>query len=350
VLDSRGEKVLSSTRSPDRDALLHVTASIQIKIMKTPIPPAKKTASAAWAPLAALTGLLLALPCAMQAQFDDFNDGNADGWTPYAPLANLGVPAYFTFPNGGYRIETRNVTGSSQNPGRAGSFRQDLYENFYVAVDLVKWKDDTRQAFGVLARVSNVGLGTTIGYSFTYERGSGPTATSGAVDISRLDGEVPSGIQDTSSTSIHLDTNKTYRMVFLGKGSALEGRIYELPNTTTPLIVIQANDGTYGGGYCGLVIYDNTGGNGVADATFDNYLAAAQEPPRLSLWLMPETQEVMLAWPVEISSFRLESSPTLPAAAGDWTSLGYGNDLGNGYRGVLDNAAWGNKFYRLVTP
>jgi hypothetical protein len=323
----------------------------QMKIMKTAIPSTKRLIPAGWIGCSALAVLLLAGPGALLAQSDDFSSGNDLNWTHYAPLEAFGIHTVFGFPNGRYRIQTMQYTGDKGNPGRAGSIRQGpdyLYWDFYVAVDVVSWKDDTRQAFGVLGRVDNLGLGTTTGYAFTYERGSGVTPTSGALDISRLDGENPTSIQGPGSTSIHFDPEKTYRMVFVGKGSAFEGRIYGLPDTSTPLIVIRATDTTYPAGYSGLVIYDNSsGGTGLADATFDNYLAAAQEPPRLTIWPRPETQEVLVGWPVEATIFMLQGSTELPA---NWSDLGRGDDLGNGYRGVLDGAASGNKFYRLVVP
>ncbi len=37
---------------------------------------------------------------------DDFNDGNDVGWTRYNVLAQVGFPATYSFPNGGYRMET----------------------------------------------------------------------------------------------------------------------------------------------------------------------------------------------------------------------------------------------------
>ena len=36
----------------------------------------------------------------LNAQSDDFDDGNDNGWTKANPLADLGVPATWTFPNG----------------------------------------------------------------------------------------------------------------------------------------------------------------------------------------------------------------------------------------------------------
>lgn len=289
--------------------------------------------------------LIIAAAAWVQAQSDDFNDGDDEGWSPYAPLVPLGIPTVFSFPSGGYRIQTTVATGNPNNPGRAGSLRMDVsYSDFYVAVDVVNWLDSTRQAFGVLGRIGTPGLGETAGYAFTYERGSGVTPTSGGVDISRLDGENPSTIS-SGENSIHLNPAKDYRIVFLGKGSALEGRIYELPNIKTPLITMTANDDRYGSGSCGLVVYDNSGGGGVTDATFDNYLALSEEPPVLTLSHTPGELPVRVSWPIRFEGFRLEWSPVLPAI--EWTEEGDVLWTDSEWYFVGDSDA-GNKFFRLI--
>src|SRR5438045_8216546 len=62
------------------------------------------------------------LPRGIQAQSDDFNDGNDNGWTRYDPLGDAGVgpQATFTFPDGGYRIR---ATKSPLLPAQAGVAR-----------------------------------------------------------------------------------------------------------------------------------------------------------------------------------------------------------------------------------
>lgn len=312
--------------------------------LTSPIKPCRQRCARWW-------GLILlsaALPVLLRAATDDFNDGDDDAWTPYAPLAPYGVTTDFSFPNGGYRIQTLVPSGMPSNPGRAGSLREDLnLSDFYVAVDVVGWNDTTRQAFGVLGRVSHLGLGQTRGYAFTYERGSGVTPTSGGLDISRLDNEVPTGIH-SGTYSIHFDPAKDYRLVFLGRGAYLEGRVYELPNLTTPLITVPATDSTYPTGHCGLVVYDNSGGGGLTDATFDNFYFADQEAPRLSISL-GAFPDVIVRWPLEATGFMLQWSPTLPATS-PWTDLGWGDDLGDGYWSVYENAENGTRFYRLYKP
>src|SRR5262245_58474421 len=60
------------------------------------------------------------------AQKDDFDDKNDNGWTQYDPIRSaIGFPvATFSFPNGGYRIETvRSPAPAQVGPSRAGSVR-----------------------------------------------------------------------------------------------------------------------------------------------------------------------------------------------------------------------------------
>ena len=212
----------------------------------------------------------------------------------------------------------------------------------------MNWDDTVRQAFGILARVGTPGLGTTTGYAFTYERGSGVTPTSGDLDISRLDGEVPHGVP-TGPSSIHLDPTKHYRFVFIGTASTLEGRVYELPNTTTPLISILGGDGTYPSGTAGLVVYDNSGSSGPInpDATFDNYVALVEEPPpRPPLsYELNGFGEFIVRWPSSASGFMLQSNPTL--ATNTWTTITDGISQSGDMYQYYDFPVTGIKLFRL---
>jgi hypothetical protein len=309
--------------------------------------------------LAAVLAALLtaAMPFAVRGQSDDFNDRNDNGWTRYSPFTPFGAPAQFFFTNGGYRIRAALSPNPSQlGPPRAGSFREDIiYTNFYIAVDIVNWDDTVRQAFGLLARVNNPGLGTTIGYAFTYDRGSGVTMTSGDTDLSAIicqpgvSCEIPTGIV-TGPSAIHLDPTKDYRFVFIGQGPNLEGRIYELPNTSTPVLGIMGVDSRYESGYGGLVVYDNTGSapDIQPDVTFDNYFATDVEPPRLTLTDL-SFGDIKMSWPSPSTGFRLQASPVLPAAP--WTDIFENEIFDDGQtRAYFTSTTTGNRFFRLAKP
>ena len=149
------------------------------------------------------------------AEADDFDDGNDAGWTRYNPLSGFGVPGVFSFPNGGYRIQTTapSPNPAALGPGRAGTYRTTAYTDFYISVDIVNWNDSVPQASGILARIGTPGLGTTKGYAFTWSRGT--TSTSGDMDISRITAETATGALDEQSANdrYHFVPGRKYRMV-----------------------------------------------------------------------------------------------------------------------------------------
>ena len=211
----------------------------------------------------------------VQAQSDNFNDGNDAGWTHYDPFAAFGASATFSVTtNGEYRIQS----ALSPNPGvlgpsRAGSLRNDVtYTDFSVSYDVVNWDNSLNQAFGVLGRVTQLGLGTTDGYALTY-------STGGSIDLSKITGETPSGL---GSASVTLSPANDYRFVFTGTGSTLVGQVFNLADLSTPLATVTGTDSTYASGVAGFVVFDNTGASR-ADATLDNYAATVPEPSSLAL-------------------------------------------------------------------
>lgn len=288
--------------------------------------------SASNARLALLLGAALVLPIQhlqAQLQTDDFNDGNDAGWTRYNPFAAIGASGFvnWSFTNGGYRIRTTvaSPAPTEAGPGRGSSLRSETYSNFYLAVDIVDWNNSLPQSAGLLARVQNAGLGTTTGYAFTWNRGNPSSDTSGDVDISRITREEPTEVSVGGSDRIHLEPGKKYRMVFIGRGENLEGRIYEYPDLVTPKLAVSGQDSgataPYLSGVGGLVIYDNSpGSSNVCDVTFDNFYASDIEPPRLHLQdLFFDSWE--LYWSTESTEFVLQSSTVLPGTPSDWTDL-----------------------------
>ena len=271
-------------------------------------------------PALALCFALVGSSTNLFGQTDDFNDGNDTGWVRYDPLAAFGLRATFSFPNGGYRIQTTYLTGMAENPGRAGTVLTNVYSDFYASVDVVDWDETVPQSFGLLARVGTVGLQTTTGYAFTWDRGNPTNATAGDVDISTITGEAPDGVSVTGSDSIHFEKGKKYRMVFIGRGAELEGRIYELPNVETPVIAIIGTDSTYPSGQNGMVVFDNSGGQNKTDATFDNFYATDIEPPRIGMQ-NDFFGSYTLSWPAEASRFVLQSSTVLTGTETDWTDV-----------------------------
>lgn len=226
-----------------------------------------------------LSALLLSVPLVhAQTIVDNFDDGNAVGWTQVNPLGN----ASYTFPDGNrYRIQAAiSPDPGTMGPARAGALRTDTtFADFTITVDLLDWDNSssTHQAIGILARAGQIGAGTTDGYFLHYD----PYGSSGhsRLWIDGLTDETP--FVNNSVAMSPLDGAQDYRLEFIGAGSLLTGRLYALNNLATALYEVTLSDPTYLTGYAGLLVTDQGAlqtGNQSADATFDNFSAVAAIP------------------------------------------------------------------------
>jgi hypothetical protein len=298
----------------------------------------------------ALAGCCLAsLPASAAQLRDDFNDGNDTGWVRYDPIATAtGLPQNtFSFPSGAYRLEAKPTPNATLGPGRVGSLRTDLpVADFELSVDLVNWNDSLSQAMALVARVQTPGPGTTKGYVFGYVSGAGHYA-----QIVRLNNEGTASIAGSLPFPYVLDTSKDYRMVFRGRGSQLEGRIFELPNLVDPIISVAAVDNSFTEGNCGLIAFslNRTVPEGV-DVTFDNFAGVDTIPPTLEI-IDRGFGLVEMRWPGEAAAFKLESSDTLPGTS--WTPV---DESRIEYFANIDryiyqhDASTGSRFFRLRLP
>lgn len=223
-----------------------------------------------------LSIFLIVSPAPAGAQTDDFNDGNAAGWTPYRPLDAVGGSASLTVTGGAYvLVSDPSPNAAAYGPARCGSVRLDKsYGTFCVMVDISNWDPAEDTSMGILARLQpGIGIGATDGYAFTYH------GKDNDVQISRIDNEAPTDLSGTPD--ITLSPGNSYRMVFFGIGTHLEGRIYDLNDLVNPLVTAVGMDATYSQGNCGLVVFasDNTR----TSATFDNYNAGPGTPPPLTV-------------------------------------------------------------------
>jgi hypothetical protein len=223
----------------------------------------------------------------LAAVVDDFNDGNDTGWTHYEPLAAFGSGGTYQVVNGQYRLAslTPSPDPGALGPGRVGSIRNDAnYTDFVASIDLIDWDTGLNQAFGLLARVTTPGLGTTNGYALSY-------ATNGDLDITLLTGELTDDLDQ--GVDVSLDPAKDYRLVFEGHGPNLTGKLFDLENLATPIAVTHASDRTWTSGTTGVFVYDNTRtASATADATFDNFSANDAPPadPTVAYWRFEEGQ------------------------------------------------------------
>ncbi len=241
--------------------------------------PFRSFSSLAFSPLTLLLGVTVA-----QAQtiIDDFNTGSDSAWTHVDPLAN----SSYSFPGGNtYRIQTASPSPGTVGAARAGAIREDAtFGDFDITVDLLSWDNSssTHQSIGIVARVSDVGAGTTDGYFFHYD----PVGSNGhsSLWIETITDEVPTSINSQQIAA--LDPALGYRLEFSGTGDNLTGRVYALSDLSTVLYEIDAIDSIYTSGFSGLLVADQgrlQTGNQSADATFDNFSVTAVPEPGTSV-------------------------------------------------------------------
>ena len=285
---------------------------------------------------------------------DNFNDGNDTAptvaWAHYDPISDAVGFAQntWTFPGGNsYRLQAPvQAFDPALGQGRVASLAPGVQTDFRMAIDIVNWDDTIGANIGVLARVGTPGLGTTTGYTFTYD-------SSGAenIDVSRITGEAPTGLSLAGHKDMKMIPGNSYRLVFSGKGSELRTLVFELPNTMIPLIDCVVTDATYASGVQGLVGSARNAGSTV-DVTFDNYSDTPLAAPAVSVAVgSTPGGNITVSWPGNLECiWVLESSPAVGAGA-VWTDVPLVNVAyaagKNTYTGATPMAASGNTYYRL---
>ena len=252
--------------------------------------------------------------------FDDSNDTlPAPAWNHYDPI-KAGFPAYsgntFNFPGDPYGGNNYELYAPpSPNPAGLGgartmAYRPEVYTNFNITADLMPgWagggggNGTNVQVMGLAARLNNIttapGAGQLNGYMFAYMNcdQSAPSAfTHNVLIIVRLDHEnyadIPGSGNGPAGTcylrnTLNLDNSLAYRFQFIGKGTHLEGRVYALTDTNTPLAVLDANTAgdsvRWTNGLCGIIggnVNDGAGHAyaGSVDMIWDNYTASYHSP------------------------------------------------------------------------
>ena len=224
-----------------------------------------------------------------QVIFDDFNDGNDDGWEQFSPLDMVGASSVFSFPdvgdgNKGYRLFSQAPPVPDAGPGRSFTYRTPVYSDFYAAVDVLDWVNDVDQAFGLLLRVDNIGLGQTTGYVLNYD----PQQASGnraQIHFKSVTGEA--AVDTIGAADITLETGHDYRIVAEVAGNTFTGKVYDHLDLSQPVVIYSGVDETYSEGMAGLFNYYRGGEAtdsdiGIADSTFDNYYTSAETPAAIA--------------------------------------------------------------------
>lgn len=219
----------------------------------------------------------VSLPFESRGQTDNFDDGDDAGWSRHDRTGT----ATFSFPDGGYQIQGVYVDSAPL----VLSTRSEDYTNFYAAVDLVAWDDNTitnaRSAIGLAFRAADIGIGTTrslVAYWTPAINGGGNRVFS----IYYLWNDNP--IAAVAATFVTLEPTNKYRMVATGVGDFVEAKIYDLKDLTTPVGYVSGHLSGLGleafglpeSGKCGLFLFSRN--NTTVTATYDNYVAAHLDP------------------------------------------------------------------------
>ncbi len=218
----------------------------------------------------------LILPAGLQGQTDDFNDGNDSGWSRYEPLKSFGAGGTFSAAGGLYRM-TAPPSPAPADLGvqRVGSLRlEKTYARVRVEADITGWRDDLNQAFGLIGRAADMGLGTTTGYTYNYN------TLSGFHQINLVQGE--QATRQVNESPFRLNPAHRYRMVFQLVDTLMLGQMFSVTNPAVPLHSVVGTDDNYSAGVSGLFAFA-LAADGRLDVQFDNYAAAAAGPLRATM-------------------------------------------------------------------
>lgn len=222
---------------------------------------------------------LAILPLLSRAQVDDFNDGNDDNWTRFAPLGPVvGSPSEFSFPetpDGGkaYRVQSPAPPVADAGPARSFIHRSENYSDFDAGIDIVDWNNDVNQAFGLLFRATDIGLGMTLGYVLNYD----PQQSSGGrgqIQFNIVTNEADQGT--IGAANLSFEPGHQYRIIMRAEGTMFSADVYDLNDLTSPLTSYWGTDDLYPSGVTGVFNFYRGGDAtdpelGIADTTFDNF-------------------------------------------------------------------------------
>ena len=228
--------------------------------------------------IAAGVSLLLALCNApmLQAQTDDFEDGNDAGWSRYQPLKDFGAGGTYRISGGHYQLSAPGSPAPELlGPQRIGSLRPEkAYTRARVQAEITGWRTDINQAFGLIGRAANLGLGTTEGYTYNYN------SVSGFHQINLVQGE--QATRQVNESPFPLNPTHRYRMVFQLAGSILMGQLYSATNSSIPLHTVAGMDENFDQGISGVFAFALTADHAL-DTRFDNYSADVPGPLRATV-------------------------------------------------------------------
>lgn len=231
------------------------------------------------------------------AQSDNFDAGTLDPeWNRahFNPaLVNLSFP---DTPTGkGLRIVANPVPDVA--PAATLIYRDEEYEDFYLAVDVTDWPGtDKNQAIVLIARAHLTAnpadaTGIILNYDFSQYGENPNDRRQGQFQINMVTNNPAFGTKTLAVAEVTMEPGRPFRMVFRGEGSHYTGQLYDLHDLTQPVVTIEADDaiqGPQGGGIIfesgftsgksGIISFSRQGTSGTTDVTIDNYYAGASAP------------------------------------------------------------------------
>ena len=243
--------------------------------------------------------LCVAAPLVGNGQSDNFESGALDpSWKRShfdASLVNLSFPDL----GGGKALRIQAAPFPDTAPAAAMLYRDQVYTNFYMAVDVADWPGtEMNQAIVLVARAAlTANPAETTGVIMNYDAsqyGENPgDRRQGQFQINMVTNDPPFGTKTLAVAEITLEPGRPYRLVFQGVGSHYIGKVYDHHDLTQPLVTIEADDQIQGmepgggdvyfesgfmSGVSGLLSFSREDTAGSTDVTLDNYYAGPSDP------------------------------------------------------------------------
>lgn len=193
--------------------------------------------------------------------------GAAITWDEYDPIGVATSTSFMDFnltPGGPYQLSSPQTPNAALGPARGGIFDAASVgtTDFSLSVDIVAFDDAIIQAYGIIARADNFGIGQLTGYALNI-------TNTGQLELNRIDNEAP--VQIGYAFYGNIEPQYQYRIVFTGAGDYFTGQLFNISlDPLVPVASLDATDATYAAGQSGLFVLASDDDIGT-DVTFDNF-------------------------------------------------------------------------------
>ena len=227
--------------------------------------------------------------------FDDFNDGNDDGWLHYDP-----IPGKYSFPieSGSTAYKMESDWGNILNPGRIGSInmQEPPHAKFHIEADLLNWTYNWGEDVGLLARMQEPIPSYFLpeGYALLFRNDRDGQALSRKLMIVKSEGGiyVPLFLAKGRLMQPSPDPSGDYRLKFWSADGYLWGQMIDKSTGKAIMMwdgktytdrISALDDGDYARGRSGLIAYVHIvsyKAEGVSPI-FDNFYSGTEAPPAM---------------------------------------------------------------------